>query len=90
MKRNASYHSLFFSPYLSLYRYAHSSVKMGDDIVVIGGYGSSNRSCHKRLDDVLLLSFPQGHRATKSLSIAGSGPGNVVLYTNMYCLWIIY
>lgn len=55
---------------------------IGDDlIVVIGGYGKSNTSCHMRLGDVLLLNFSSLYKSIKVLSITGHPPGKYMYHS---------
>ena len=65
--------------YILILRYGHSSIKVTeDDIIVIGGYGKSFGSCHKRLDDIIQLKIlGDGSVSTSKLNIEGTGPGRL-------------
>ena len=69
-------------------RYGHSSVKYSpDEVVVIGGFGVSQGSCHKRLDDVTLLTFNKdGSLLSSKPQLDGIGPGK---YLITYCMIIV-
>lgn len=59
------------------HRYAHASVKVTENrVICIGGFGTSDlNSCHRRLDDVLVIDIAKETYNVMEMVTSGSGPG---------------